>query len=62
MQVTCDTCGTVFDKSPGRVRETNFCKRECADEYRIKHPNGKGQVQRRGWRSAWKNEERSVTA
>jgi hypothetical protein len=61
MQVTCDNCGTEFDKPPGKIHDTNFCKRECAIEYRTEHPNGKGQKQRRGWRPAWKNEG-SVTA
>jgi len=56
MKVTCDNCGTTFDKPPGKVHPTNFCKRKCATEYRSKYPNGKGREQRRGWRPAWKNE------
>lgn len=61
MQVTCDNCGTSFGKQPCKIHETNFCTRACAIEYRVKHPNGKGQEQRRGWRIAWKN-ERGVMA
>lgn len=38
MQVQCDQCGKVFERTPSTVSEHNFCSRACSSTYRI----GKG--------------------
>ena len=29
MEITCDWCGTVFERKPGQIKARNYCSRAC---------------------------------
>jgi len=48
MEVECDNCGDVFDKSPAKVERSDrdFCCRDCYDEFGHPGNNGDSRVEK----------------